>query len=313
MVRFSSPGRFLVLLFSAGWLTACSMIPGFGDKEELTERRKETRQNWHFVEQWQLEEEPDTITTDTITSIAGDKVTLKGECHLEPAVLGMAAEGQKKGLFIPLLKVDKDVTLSPDLETSARLYKSFTDHWRLASAGESFQFYQRLLSSVEHSCPENATRKVENCSLKKLMTFGGLVGQKSVYDVSRLERWFDSHAAVGYLIMGPAERYNSSALLHSRYSPNSRVLTEASRADREKDVLPSSGQLRLDWVVPESSVPLFKSRGYCRLQWQELEQKRQRKGGNWPGVMERQKVNKALTPYFIEFLDRAWQTLPAGH
>ena len=307
MVRFSSPGRFLLLLLSAGLLTACSMIPGWGDKDNRAERKKETHQGWHFTEQWQLQEVPRSIT-----AVAGDKVTLKGECHIEPVIMRMTAEGQKKGLFIPLLTVDSDMTLSPDLENSARLYKNFRDHWRLASAGESFQFYQRMLSSVEHSCPENATRQVENCSLKKLMTLGGLVGQKSIYDTSRLERWFESHDSVGYLIMGPAERYNSNALLHSRYSPNSRVLTQTSRGEREKDVLPSSGQLRLDWVVPQSSEPLFKSRGYCRVQWQELEQQRQKKGGSWLDVVELQKVNKALTPHFIEFLDRAWQTLPAG-
>ncbi|WP_153301560.1 hypothetical protein [Endozoicomonas arenosclerae] len=287
--------------------SSCSMLDWFGSSQpEESRSRAFQPSDWTFFHQWQLEHSNPAL--QTLLPDQGN--TLTGQCSFSYELL-KRLEDEPKGLLVPVIKVSNDLTLSPDLENSARLYKVLRGTFPLGGVGDSLTFYQTLLSSVEHTCPENMTRDIDSCQFKKWMSYAGLGGDESIYDESRLKRWYKSHSSLNYLVMGSSDLFNSDALLNARYSSNSRVITKQSPAVRDESIRPYVGKVRFDWVIPgnKGSKP-FNSLGSCTLSWKELEEKRRINGPGWLDTEKLAKVNKALLPYFIEFMDEATKAMP---
>ncbi|MET4695278.1 hypothetical protein V5J35_000891 [Endozoicomonas sp. NE40] len=282
-------------------LTGCSWLNWFSEDKSDSHRRDggvEIRQGWDYSREWQVSGLPDSVS-DLFTG----PVQLRGQCQMSPGMLQTLSDRSQKGLLLPLLKVGQQHTLAPDVEASVPLYKSLENHLKLESAGISLAFFQTLLASVEHACPENATRKIDGCVLKGWLSVGGLFSSDNLYDWGRIEQWMKSHDSVGYLLMSTSDLYNAPAMLHTRYSPYGRVLTKADESARIKAVKPYVGVLRLDWVSNDFvSKKQFKSRGFCRLGWEEA--------GKRLSTAQKQDVQEALMPEFRQFMDKALQNLP---
>ncbi|UYM15210.1 hypothetical protein [Endozoicomonas euniceicola] len=282
-------------------LTGCSWLNWFSEDKSDSHRkdaRAEASKGWDYSREWQFSGLPDSIA-----HVFASPVQLRGQCHFSPQMLQTLNDRSQKGVLLPVLKVAQQHTLAPDFEASVPLYKSLGNHLKLAPAGTSLEFFQTLLASVEHACPENATRKIDSCVLKDWISMGGLFGSDSLYDWDRLDQWVKSHDSVGYLLMSTSELYNAPAMLHTRYSPYGRVLTNANEPERLKAVKPYIGVLQLDWVATDFvSKKQFRSRGFCRLDWGE--------SGKSLSIPQKQAIQEALMPEFRQFMEKALQNLP---
>ena len=282
-------------------LSGCSWLNWFSDDKSGNDQRKVktvTQQDWSYSHKWQL-----TGVPESVSNLMGESVELRGQCQLPSHVVQHLGDRKHRGLVLPLLRVDKQQTLSPDLEASARLYKSLDRHLKLEPAGASLAFYQTLLASVEHACPENATREIDSCIMKGWLSMGGLFSSDNLYDWGRLQQWTKSHSSTGYLLMFNADLYNSAAMLHTRYSRYGRVLTKADVSVRTQAITPYVGSLRLDWVSNDfANKKKFVSRGFCQLHWGNEQREL--------SAVQRQDVREALMPEFMQFMEKAFQKLP---
>lgn len=305
MISARITGRLCLVMAVSMLLSSCSLLDWFRPEPDK-KKPVPVVKSWNYRDQWRVE-----VDRLPVANVSADNaMTLSGECSFSPE-LTRILDNQSKGVLLPVMRAADDLTLYPDLGASAKLYKVLDDHWALANVGDSLQLYQSLLSSIEHACPENMTREIDSCSFKKWVSFASFGGSDSIYDESRLERWFKSHKSVRYLVMGSSGLFTSKAMQSARYSENSRVISEQSDKKKSKYLRPYAGQVRYDWVAPgKSDDQLFKSLGYCQVSWAELDQKRRREGPGWLDTNSLYSVNKALTPYFIEFLDKAAAQLP---
>ncbi|KEQ19766.1 hypothetical protein GZ78_07830 [Endozoicomonas numazuensis] len=292
--------------------SSCSVLDWFDTKSDITEPVKpvvEKPSDWTFFHEWQVE----NVNPSMQSLVPGASMTLTGQCFFSADILERL-ESNSKGLLVPVIKVTNDLTLSPDLENSARLYKVLRSKFPLGGVGDSLTFYQTLLSSIEHTCPANMTRDIDSCQFKKWMSFAGLGDESSIYDESRLKRWYKSHSSLKYIIMGSSDLFNSDALLSARYSANSRVITEQSLSVRENNIRPYLGKIRFDWVVPgKDENKTFNSLGSCTLSWKQLEEKRRLNGSGWIDTESLVEINKMLLPYFIELMSDATKAMPEEH
>lgn len=281
-------------------LSGCSWLNWFSDDKSEQQQKNTPVQleEWRFSQNWQLTDVPESAS-----HFLGESVELRGHCEMSPKLLQTITSRQQRGLLLPLLRADNQQTLAPDLEASARFYKTLDHHLKLEPAGASLNFFQTLLASVEHACPENATREIDGCVMKGWLSVGGLFRNNSLYDWARLGQWMKSHSSTGYLLMSSADLYNSSAVLHTRYSRYGRVLTEADTSVRAAVIKPHVGNLRLDWVFTDFVArKKFVSQGYCQLDWAGKDRDL--------STAQRQDVVEALRPEFEQFMKKAFRNLP---
>ncbi|WP_252176513.1 hypothetical protein [Endozoicomonas sp. 4G] len=307
MSYFSITRRLCLVVAIAVMTSSCSVLDWFDNKPDASTSVKpvaEKPSDWTFFHQWRVDNPP-------LQSLVPDEhMTLTGQCYFSADMLALL-KSKPKGLLVPVIKTTRDLTLSPDLENSVKLYQVLRSQFPLSGAGDSLTFYQTLLSSIEHTCPDNMTREIDSCRFKRWMSYVGLEGKNTVYDKGRLTRWYTSHSSIKYLIMGSGDLFNSDALLSARYSENSRVITEQPLPVREKSIRPYLGSVRFDWVVPGSDGQKpFVSLGSCTLSWQELEQQRRLHGQGWMDTASLAEVNKLLLPYFIELMNEATKAMP---
>lgn len=308
MGSFPMTVRICLVVAMAVMTSSCSLFDWFETKPDSSQSANTVLKKpsgWTFNHQWQVKN-----TNPSLKSLVpGEYMTLTGQCSFSADMLTLL-ESKPKGLLVPVIKVTSDLTLSPDFENSVRLYQILRSQFPLAGAGDSLEFYQTLLSSVEHTCPANMTREIDSCQFKKWMSFTGLGEENTVYDEDRLKRWYQSHSAVKYLIMGSSELFNSDALLSARYSANSRLISEQPISVREKSIRPYLGKVRFDWAVPGNGEQRpFISLGSCTLNWQELEKQRGLHGPGWIETTSLVEVNQVLLPYFIEFMSDATKAI----
>ena len=282
-------------------LTSCSLV-GWYQSDSGNQKREvhsQAESGWSYRE---------ILTVDIDESLpfiatVGGQARLIAACELEPEAVNWLKTG-KRGLVLPALSFASDATFAPDLSKSISLYKTFDQHLRLNSASDSFGFYNTLLSSIEHTCPDNMIRDMDTCQFRKWMSFTGFSSSDRIYDTGRIERWLRKHPDVDYFIMGSAELFNSEAMLSSRYSSHSRVLTRMETAERIKLVDPFAGQVRYDWAKLDSGS-VFKSYGYCDIRWPEFESLAAVRNTERLTIEQRQAVVEFIFPHFIEFLDKA--------
>ncbi|AMO57391.1 hypothetical protein GZ77_15585 [Endozoicomonas montiporae] len=297
---YRSVMRFLPVMLPV-LLTGCSWLNWFDAGSSASHSQDtgaEFTQGWEYSRQWQVSGLPESISP-----LLESPVMVTGQCQMSPGMLKTLADPGQKGLLLPLLKVDKQYTLAPDVEASVPLYKTLDKHLALESAGSSLEFFQTLLGSVEHACPKNPTREIDGCVLKGWLNVGGLFSSDNLYDWGRLNQWAKSHGSVGYLLMPNAQLFNSPAMLHTRYSRHGRMLTKAGDKDRMRAVSPYIGVLQLDWVSNDFvKNKAFKRRGFCRLIW----------NGNQKtfSIPEKQEIQEALMPEFRQFIRQALKHLP---
>ena len=306
---FRITGRLCLVVAMAMMTSSCSIFDWFDSKPEASKSVKpvvEKPSGWTFFHQWSVE----NVNPSMQSLVPGESMTLTGQCSFSAEMLELL-EAKPKGLLVPVIKVTRDLTLAPDLENSARLYKVLRSEFPLGGVGDSLTFYQTLLSSIEHTCPANMTRDIDSCQFKKWMSFAGLNDESSIYDEHRLKRWYKSHSSLKYMIMGSSDLFNSDALLSARYSANSRVITEQPMSVRDKSIRPYLGKVRFDWVVPANGgKATFNSLGSCTLNWKELEEKRRLNGPGWMETTSLAEVNKVLLIYFIELMSEATKAMP---
>lgn len=297
MLSLCSQSRWLFLAIFPFLLSGCSWFNWLSSDSE-SQRGKISASHWEFRDSWVA----DSSLPDSVYS-SPEPLQIRGECRFGPEVLDVFAQKNKKGLLVPLLKAGGDKTLAPDLESSAKLYKSLNNHLNLTGAGDSLHFFQTLLAGIEHACPEHATREIDNCSLKDFLSMGGLLGSRKLYDWNRISKWQENHDRTGYLVVSTADLLNSSAMLHARYSPYGRVLTNADKNRRNADIKPYVGALRLDWVLTDyAQEQRFRSRGYCALGLPNAYHNL--------ATDQLQSLHDALLPDFISFVEKALAQLP---
>ena len=287
------PACFIIFLNGCSWFDDSSEPRSSGASSGAS--------SWSFSDSWVFNRElPADLKQD------GSPLRLQGVCRFEPDLLAVLKRQQSKGVLLPLLKADKENTLAPDLENSAKLYKGLNPSLKLAGAGVSLQFYQILLTSIEYACPKHATREIDRCSMQGILSMGGLFsGDKERYDWGRIQKWLDDQDDFGYLIAATADLLNSDAMLHTRYSTHGRMLIRVNKYQRSQDINPYAGALRLDWVLPGFvQEQRFVSRGYCTLDWPSQEKLT---------PDQRQRIQNALLPDFIMFLKKAFKQLSVVH
>ena len=290
---------FLSAILLIGFLEGCRLptLPGFNQSGSQTDSIPTTGENLRYSKQWTLTGPPD------VASVLSESTALQGQCEFSTGMLATLREADS-GVLLPVMTLAPESSLAPDFAISASLYESLRRFIDLESAATSLNLFQSVLGSVEHACPENASRKVTKCTTKEWLDLVGLNQKSALYDWKRLERWFSSRPSVGFLIVPNASIYNGSAILHTRYSHHGRMLTNATDVDRLQAVKPLIGSLRLDWVPTNDLLnqKQFASGGYCQLDW----------SGQHGDVSleQRQLVHNALLPEFITFMEKALQVLP---
>ena len=307
MSSFLQLCKALLVVTAALSLASCSVLEWFqGTSEPVQKVAQEPAKSsgWNFSQQWQLDD-----TIPPISGINDNTFTLSGQCSFSPE-LTRALKERNKGVLLPVLEVAEDFTVAPDLEISANLYKALNQNIRLSGPGDSLELYQTVVAAVEHSCPANLTRDIDSCQFKKWMSFAGLGGSESIYDEDRLNHWYKKHKSVDYLVMNSAGLYNSKAMLNTRYSKHSRVITEQSDKVKNKSVRPFVGNVRFDWVAVEKNLSApFTSKGFCSVSWVELDDMRRMKGLGWQPTDRLVKVSQFLLPHSISFMQQAMSTL----
>ncbi|WP_153766304.1 hypothetical protein [Endozoicomonas sp. OPT23] len=312
MIGLSKYRKISQLLIISGLLTSCSVMdfyqsdiikvsPEQSEPLKASEASKVLENGWVYRENILVSSDDSGLLVD----LGLEQVTLVASCQLQPEAKQWL-DTAERGLLLPVMEFAADFTFAPDLGKSARLYKTLDQHIRLSSASDSLRFYNTLLSSIEHNCPKNMNREMDSCQFRKWMSFTGFSDNDRVYDSSRIERWLKKHADVDYLIMATAELYNAKAMLNSRYSARSRVLTDKKLRVREKTVRPFLGKVRYDWVqFNESSEPLFKSYGFCEIHWPQSQSLRTVNGRDWQTVAQFESIADFMFPHFINFMDNA--------
>ncbi|WP_257280450.1 MULTISPECIES: hypothetical protein [unclassified Endozoicomonas] len=305
---FPMTGRLCLLVAMATMTSSCTLLDWFESKPDTSESVKtvvEKPSDWTYFHQWQVKNSHSALKS----LVPHEDMTLTGQCLFSADLMALL-ESKPEGLLVPVIRVARDLTLSPDLENSVRIYQVLRSQFLLAGAGDSLTFYQTLLSSIEHTCPVNMTRKIDSCQFKKWLSYAGLGGESTVYDEARLRRWYKSHSYIKYMIISSGELFNSDALLSARYSANSRIITRQPLFVREKSIRPYLGKVRFDWVIPgNGGQKPFISLGSCTLSWKELEKLRRTNGPDWLDTTSLAEVNQILLPYFIELMSKATKAM----
>ncbi len=303
MSGLSKSRKIIQVLVVSGLLSSCSVVDWYRSDtvKADTDIVKISNVGWSYQKNV-----PVNIDNTLLSSGLGiDQASLSASCEFQPEVKRWLDAGER-GVLLPAMAFAEDFTFAPDLSKSATLYKILDQHIRLGSASDSLRSYNMLLSSIEHTCPDNMSRDMESCQFRKWMSFTGFSSNDQIYEGSRIDRWLIKNSDVDYFIMGSAELFNSKAMLNSRYSAHSRVLTNKKSRVREKMVRPFLGKIRYDWVkFDESGSPLFTSYGYCEIHWSQLELLRAVKGSEWKTVEQFEAVSDFMFPHFIEFMNSA--------
>ncbi len=259
------------------------------------------------VPTWSYQREFNAVLPESLSQLTGGQVMIKGQCHFSGKMM-KAGFTRQKTILMPLLRADEDGTLAPAFKESLPVYQSLDSFLNLAPESDSFQLFQRWISSLEHACPEGLNRELSSCSFKQVYTLNGLWGSHSLYNFERVNHWLGKAGDNRYLLIPGFSLLTSKAALNLRYSPNTNPIVQKTAFERIAMVSQHLGRPSLDWLKLNEQGQLGSeliSSGRCSVSWQELEQLRDRKGESHLSPARLNQIDVALTPVLQRFMNEA--------